>query len=124
MLYSVDSCKYVDHVPHQKEFDKWMKRLSDDEYQKILEALYDKIGEDDISTAGWIPGHDWTDTVFEPIYEACDRDFVQAGMFFGLIVFDYLMKRKDKVWGFGRYEKDGQPISSMTYFVIRNAPSR
>ncbi|MBE5845148.1 MAG: hypothetical protein E7302_13410 [Butyrivibrio sp.] len=101
MLYSVDSCKYVDHVPHQKEFDKWMKRLSDDEYQKILEALYDKIGEDDISTAGWIPGHDWTDTVF-----------------------DYLMKRKDKVWGFGRYEKDGQPISSMTYFVIKNAPKR
>jgi hypothetical protein len=44
-------------------------------------------------------------------------------MFFGLIVFNLLMNRQDKVWGFGRFEKDGKPIESMTYFVLDNPPS-
>jgi len=26
----------------------------------------------------------------------------------------------DKVWGFGRFEKDGKQIASMTYFVLDN----
>ena len=44
-------------------------------------------------------------------------------MFFGLILFNYLMHRPDGVWGFGRFEKDGVPIESTTYFEIKNPPS-
>ena len=43
--------------------------------------------------------------------------------FFGLILFNYLMHRPDGVWGFGRFEKDGVPIESTTYFEIKNPPS-
>ena len=43
---------------------------------------------------------------------------------FGLIVFDLLMNREDRVWGFGRFEKDGKQIASMTYFVLQNPPAR
>ena len=124
MLYSIATGKYVTSVPHKKDFDRWMKNLSAEDYGKIEDALNEKIDQNDINTAGWLPGHDWTGTVFEPIYDACGKNVSQAGMFFGLIVFDLLMNREDKVWGFGRFEKDGKQIASMTYFVLQNPPAR
>lgn len=124
MLYSIDTGKYVTRVPHKADFDKWMKNLSEDDYKKIEAELNQKIDQNDINTAGWLPGHDWTGTVYEPIYEACGRNVSQSGLFFGLIVFNLLMEREDKVWGFGRFEKDGKQIASMTYFVLDNPPAR
>ena len=124
MLYSIDTGKYVNKVPHKAEFDKWMRNLSAADYQAIADELNSRIDGNDINTAGWIPGHDWTGTVYEPIYNACNKNVMQSGLFFGLIVFDLLMRRDDKVWGFGRFEKDGKQIASMTYFVISNPPAR
>lgn len=124
MLYSIDSGKYVTQVPHKKDFDNWMKNLSVEDYKRIKDALNEKIDQNDINTAGWLPGHDWTGTVFEPIYDACGKNVTLSGMFFGLIVFDLLMNREDRVWGFGRFEKDGKQIASMTYFVLNNPPTR
>lgn len=123
MLYSIDTGKYITSVPHKSDFDKWMKKLSAADYQAIADVLNDKIDESDINTAGWLPGHDWTGTVFQPIYEACGQNQTLSGMFFGLIVFDLLMKREDKTWGFGRFEKDGKQIASMTYFALQNPPA-
>lgn len=124
MLFSIDSDKYVKQVPHKAEFDRWMKRLSVEDYEKIEDALNEKIDQSDINTAGWLPGHDWSGTVFEPIYHACSKNVAQSGLFFGLIVFKLLMERKDRVWGFGRFEKDGKQIASMTYFVLDNPPAK
>lgn len=59
-----------------------------------------------------------------PLYVACGKNVTQAGMFFGLIVFKLLMERQDKTWGFGRYEKDGRQIASMTYFELKNPPMK
>jgi len=123
MLYSIDNGKYVRHIPHKKEFDKWMAMLSKADYAKIENELNKRINMSNVNTAGWIPGHDWTGTVFEPIYHACGQNITHSAMFFGLIVFNLLMNRQDKVWGFGRFEKDGKPIESMTYFVLDNPPS-
>lgn len=122
MLYSVDSGRYVTRLPHKTEFDRWMKRLSAADYQRIVDAINERIDASDINTAGWMPGHDWTGTVYEPLYDACGKNETQSGMFFGLIVFNTLMRRTDGVWGFGKFEKDGFPISSMTYFIIENPP--
>ena len=114
MLYSVDSGRYVTRLPHKTEFDRWMKRLSAADYQRIADVINERIDASDINTAGWMPGHDWTGTVYEPLYDACGKNETQSGMFFGLIVFNTLMRRTDGVWGFGKFEKDGVPISSMT----------
>ena len=122
MLYSIDSGRYVTRLPHKTEFDRWMKRLSAADYQRIADAINERIDASDINTAGWMPGHDWTGTVYEPLYDACGKNETQSGMFFGLIVFNTLMRRTDGVWGFGKFEKDGVPISSMTYFIIENPP--
>lgn len=124
MLYSIVSHKYIDKLHHKKEFDSWMKNLPAHDYQKIVEALNDKIDESDINTSSWIPGNNWTGTVYEPIYHACGDNKEASGLFFGLILFNLLMKRQDAVWGFGRYEKNGVPIRGTTYFILQNRPSR
>lgn len=124
MLLSIDTGKIVTKMPHKAEFDKWMKNLSAADYQVIAEELNNRIDESVINTAGWLPGHDWSGTVYEPIYAACGNNVSQAGLFFGLIVFDLLMRREDKVWAFVRFEKDGKQIASMTYFVPNNIPPR
>ena len=98
MLYSIDSGKYVSRIPHKKDFDKWMKNLSDKDYKKIEDEINSKIDQNDINTAGWLPGYDWTGTVYEAIYKACAKNLSQSGLFFGLIIFNILMNCKDRVW--------------------------
>lgn len=124
MLYSVDTGKYVEKLPHKKEFDQWMKKLSPSDYQKVIDTLNQKVDMSDINTSSWIPGNDWTGTVYEPLYRACGNNKDASGLFFGLIFFDLLMRREDAVWGFGRYEKDGIPIRGTTYFLLNNPPAR
>lgn len=63
MLYSVDSGKYVTKLPHKKDYDKWRKHISDNDFSKIIDELSSKIDSQEINTAGWIPGHDWAGTV-------------------------------------------------------------
>lgn len=124
MLYSIDTGKYVEKLPHKKEFDKWMSNLSVCDYQKIVDTLNTKIDASDVNTSSWIPGSDWTDTVYEPLYVACEKNKEFSGLFFGLLLFELLMNRPDIVWGFGKYEKDGIPIKGTTYFVLKSPPTR
>lgn len=105
-------------LPHYKDFNRWRKGLSDEEFNLIIEDLNRKIDGDEIHTAGWMPGSDWQGTVYMPIYEkACGSDFEQAALFFGLLVWSVFMKRPE-AWACGRYEKEGIPIKSMTYFRV------
>lgn len=117
MLYSIDKGEYVKQLPHKSDYLRWRSNLSDEDYEKILTELQQRIDGDEVHTAGWMPGHDWTGTVFEPLYHACRRDVEQAAKFFGLILFKLMMERDDD-WGFGRYQKDGVDIRSLTYFRI------
>ncbi len=122
MLYSVETGKYVDKLPHKKEFDIWMKKLPQADYESIVDALNAKIALSDINTSSWIPGDEW-DSVYKPLAVACGNN-KEAGLFFGLILFDLLMRRDDAVWGFGRFEKNGVPIKGTTYFILHNPPAR
>lgn len=118
----MDSGDYVNYIPHGSEFDIWRNRLSEGEYQALVTELRTRISGDEIHTSSWIPGADWTDTVFQPIYEkACRRDSDAAAKFFGLVLWVVLLEDED-VWGFGRYEKNGVPIEGMTYFKLEHPP--
>ena len=123
MLYSVETGKYVDKLPHKKEFDVWMKKLPQADYENIIDALNVKIALSDINTSSWIPGDEW-DSVYKPLAVACGNNKEASGLFFGLIIFDLLMRRDDTVWGFGRFEKNGVPIKGTTYFILHNPPAR
>jgi hypothetical protein len=124
MIYSLDSDRYIDAIPHRRDYDVWRSRLTDAEYDAIMRDLEMRIEGDEIVTSSWIPGADWTGTVFEPIYEkACRRDFDAAARFFGLLVWEAVLRHPD-VWSFGRYEKEGVPIEGLTYFKFRTPPPR
>ena len=123
MLYSIDSQHYIYDVPHQPDYDVWRGRLSGNEYVAIMRELESRIQGDEILTSSWIPGADWTGSVFQPIYEkACRRDFDASARFFGLLVWEAVLNDED-VWAFGRYEKEGVPIEGMTYFKLSSAPA-
>lgn len=119
MLYSINAGSVVKKLPHNTQYRKWMLNISDYDYSAIIQELNNRINCDEIHTAGWMPGSIWTDTEFEPIYNACGKNYKKAALFFGLIVFKVFMDRDD-YWGFGKYEKDGIPIHSITYYRLTN----
>jgi hypothetical protein len=116
MLLSPDTFEIIKEVPHKKEFDIWKKRLSIEEYDNLLKVLNDRISGDRILTSSWIPGSDWTNTPYQIIYEkACKFDEQHAAWFFGLILWDVMMRHPD-TWSF---VKCSQPnIKGTTYFHV------
>jgi hypothetical protein len=120
MLYSVPDLRKIDHVPHPADYQRWreaLDRVDPQAYREIHDDLDSRFAEREVDTSSWIPGSDWSETVFEPIFPACGRDEVAAAQFFGLLVWQVVMDRDD-CWSFGRYEKDGIPIKGLTYFRI------
>jgi len=122
MLYSIENGKYITNVPHEHDFKIWSSRLMPVEITSIQQALNQIFSGSEIETSSWIPGEDWTGSVWEPIYsKSCRQDVAAAAKCFGLFVWQAVIREKD-VWAFGRYEKDGVPIEGLTYFRLHNPP--
>ena len=112
--------KMITRIPHRAQYALWMSRLSPSEIDAIKKEIRRLIREtgDEIATAGWLPGPDWTDTPFHPIYaKACRSNEDLSGMCFGLMVWVTLME-DDACWCFGHYKLNNLPIKSMTYFKV------
>lgn len=128
-LLTGDLQKYIEdnYVPYHAEFEICAARLSHNGRQAIFDELEKRIEakpeDKKIETSSWIPGSDWTGTVFYPIYVASNYDPEIAAKFFGQLVWCYFRDRED-VWAFGRYKKDEVPIRGLTYFRIENPPPR
>jgi hypothetical protein len=124
MIFSLDSGQYIYTIPHKADYDIWRSRLTNLQYKAIFDELNSRVDTSEIHTSSWIPGADWTNTVFQPIYEvACRYNDGAAAKFFGLILWHVILER-DEVWTLGRYEKAGVPIEGMTYFILQNPPPR
>ncbi|MBU0559206.1 MAG: hypothetical protein KJ799_00465 [Bacteroidetes bacterium] len=116
MLFDIDSSKQVTSQPYLKEFNIWRKRLSQSEFDAIVNKLDSMIDSDEIHTAGWMPGNNWKGTVFKPIYtKACGMNEQESGLCFGLFVWYVFQNRPDE-WYSGKFENGGVPIKSRTYF--------
>jgi hypothetical protein len=119
MLWDVYKNKEVNSIPHKKEYDIWISRMTPSEIQNIKAEILRRIEGDEIATAGWIPGSNWNGTPFQAIYErACRCNKGASGKCFGLMVWETVMEHED-YWAFGRYELNDLPIQSMTYFKVR-----
>lgn len=121
MLIDIDTGRPIDRIPYRSNFDALRKRLSDDEFDGMVDRINELIDEagGEIATAGWLPGSDWTGTAFAPIYTKAARgDFDRSAMFFGQLVWYTVMKRPER-WGSGRYQLDGNEIGSRTYFRLK-----
>ena len=118
MLYSIDSGKKITRIPYLQDYKRWRSRLTDTEYDAIYKELMFQISGSKIKTSSWIPGSDWTGTVYQPIYDkACDQDVNASAKFFGLIVWHVFMEH-DEWWSFGRFQLGNIPIDGLTYFRI------
>ncbi len=119
MLIDLMTTKTITKMPYAKEYKLWMSRLSAAEIAAIKTELNAKIDGHTIHTAGWMPGNDWRGTPFQPIYEKAARhDIKTSALCFGLMVWEVFMDRPE-TWTSGRFEKDGEPIGSRTYFQPR-----
>lgn len=117
-LIDVMTGKRIDKVPYERDYRRVMSRLSPAEVGAMKASLNEKIDAGDIHTAGWMPGNDWTNTPFQPLYEkGAKRDYVVSAKLFGLLVWEVFMERPE-TWGSGRFEKDGKDIGSRTYFLV------
>ena len=128
MLWSIDKDEAIKTIPHEATYRIWRNRLPPAELRKIQGYLNGKIDADiakgtDIQTSSWIPGRDWSGTVFMPIYEtACLKNPGEAAKCFGIILWEVMMNRPEK-WAFGRYKLKDVNIEGMTYFRIDKGAS-
>ena len=118
MLVDMMTGKPISQIPYASEYRKWMSRMTPAEISNVQAALNTMIDGTEIQTAGWMPGSDWSKTPFQPIYEKAARfNYDVSARCFGLMVWEVFMQRPEK-WTSGRFEKDGEPIGSRTYFQI------
>ena len=75
MLVNVSTGQEVTRIPHMKEYNVWISRLTMTQIEDIRTEILRRIQGDKVVTAAWIPGADWTGTPFEAIYTtACCRN--------------------------------------------------
>lgn len=114
------------------EYANWRRRLAQADplaFPAICAHIDSRFSEQALArkplvTMSWEPGRDWTGTVYEPIYPACNYSEEQAAKFLGLIFMDVAMNRPER-WGFGHYDlrhADGTLLSikGRTYFLLGN----
>src|SRR5882724_4929084 len=101
MLFSIDDLDTpITRIPHDRDYQAWRKRLSSNQIQDIKNEINRRFDEGDVATAGWIPGSDWTGTVWQPIYDvACQGSSGAGALCFGLLVWETVMEREDR-WSF------------------------
>lgn len=121
-LYKAYPMKMVTKVPYDHMNRPIINRIPPHYLVAIIDEINNRINAvcntpNELITAGWIPGNDWTGTVWEPIYFAAKMDHDRAGMVFGALVFEAIMNRPED-WSFGKYQVDGRNIGSNTYFRI------
>lgn len=121
-LYSVPDMKQIIKVPHDKNNRPIINRIPSEQLQVIFDELNRLIDsvvntQDELITAGWLPGKVWEDTVWYPIYVAANKDEQRAAMVFGALVFETIINRPED-WSLGKYQVDGRDIGSTTYFRI------
>lgn len=118
MLVDMMSGVWITRVPYAQEYAQFMKRMTTAEISASKARLDELIDGTETQTAGWMPGKDWTGTPFQPIYDKAARYSEEAAArCFGLMVWEVFMERPEK-WTSGRFEKDGEPIGSRTYFQV------
>jgi len=124
MLYAVDGDKEkkITDIPRARRafFNAMMRNLSEDDYSKIVDVLNDHFDNvEEVEVSSFVPGSDWTNTPYEPIYYACNENVENAGFLFGLILWKVMIERPDH-WGFisavDRFED--KEIKGKIYFRI------
>lgn len=104
MLSSINH-DLVNTVWHKPFFDASKSRLSNEEYESMVGELNNIIQKSideksNIVVSSFIPGSDWSNTVWDAIYsKACGCDEEYSAQFFGLLLCQVLIDREE-AWFF------------------------
>ena len=103
MLINIDDFSRITTVAHEKEFNAWKKKLTDDEFKSIVDYINKEIDE-----------------ILEKDEKVTDFFDDLAALFFGSMVW-YVVMNRDENWGCGKYNVvKNRDIQSMTYFLLKN----
>jgi hypothetical protein len=115
----------INQVFYPREYANWRRLLL--HYAPLafpaiwaeIDGLFSTKATDPVPviTVSWVPGSDWTGTVYDPIYWALRQSPVHSAQFLGLMFMDVAIHRPEN-WGFGHYELNGKPIEGRTYFLL------
>ena len=123
-----DKEKELKDIPHKEEYLVLRGRLSEYELDKIKSAIDQQFEENvdkdghKISVSGWMPGKDWANTPYQPIFDkACGQDYTRSGLFFGQIAMEVLLdrcKNQGENWCCMKdcEKSDGSKIKSKVYW--------
>jgi len=115
MLYSIDD-KIPNREPHKSDFQAWRSRISDADYEAMVDAINAFCDRDDNFCASWLPGKDPAiSAAFPPLTTACGESKEQSGFFFGNIVWRVVYDRTDD-WYFKPADKEGGDPLGMWYW--------
>ncbi|MCY9665845.1 hypothetical protein M5X11_12860 [Paenibacillus alginolyticus] len=103
MLFTVEG-KPIRYVFHYQQFETWKRRMDPEALDAIYKRLDEEIYNKDIHYSSWVPGADWNNTVFLPIYEIMCGDEVKSRKFFGNIFMDVFIRRAE-TWIFNKGEQ-------------------
>jgi len=118
MLYSIDG-KQITNIPRrrQEQFNIWQRALDDSDHEAVVEAINEYVNAVDSDkpfVSSYIPGPDWTDTVYQPLYIACGESEEQSGWFFGLLVWQVMIDHEED-WVFKPADSDDD-VMGTTYW--------
>ncbi|MFA6034919.1 MAG: hypothetical protein WC889_18610 [Myxococcota bacterium] len=120
MLFTIDGLEMTDIPKRRKaDYQRWLKQLSPSDHDKIvaeLNRLIDERAGQKFKPTSLLPGNDWSGSVFEPIFAVCGESVQAAGWFFGLIVWQTMIKRPEK-WYFTDTDMPGREILGKVYFL-------
>ena len=126
MLINIDDFSRITTVAHEKEFNAWKKKLTDDGFKSIGDYINKEIDEilekgEKIINTTILASVDWDDKPYKLIYEKVTDFFDDlAALFFGSMVW-YVVMNRDENWGCGKYNVvKNRDIQSMTYFLLKN----
>jgi len=118
MLFPIRG-KQITDIPRRQraDFKAWRENLADYDYDAVVNAIneyVDAVPEDKPFVSSFIPGSDWTDTVYQPLYLACGQSKEQSGWFFGLIVWQVMIDHEEE-WVFKISDKEDDVLGT-TYW--------
>ena len=119
MLFPIRGKRITD-IPRrrQEQFNVWRSNLADSDYEAVIEKIneyVDAVPPDEPFVSSFIPGSDWTGTVYQPLYIACGQSVEQSGWFFGLIVWQVMIDHEEE-WYFKLADKDSDDVLGARYW--------
>jgi len=119
-IFSIKSPKKaITRLRHRDTYDQFKSNMTDEEFEGIMAALNLMIAQfpegQQVTTASYIPGDDWTGTLFQPIFTACKGDLKVAKSFFAQLIWVAFQKHSDD-WMFLRKNSDEDQLLGVTYF--------